>query len=286
MKKIKKILLIYKETVYKRHFLRRDVWKHSCGPGSGVIRRLKEADRRHMSTLLSVEKELQRRRLNYSKRRRGSKVLRRHFDLVISVGGDGTFMEAASRLTRQMICGVNSDPCRSIGRFCSTDSRGFPGLLDQILSGKATILALERLRVTHKGKTQEALNDVLICHENPAAMSHYLLKVGKTLEEQRSSGLWVSTPAGSSGAIHSAGGRRMGLTSRRFQYRPRELYVPCGRSYQLRGGLYPLSRPLNVVSLMTEGLVCLDGSNVVFPFSFGDKIKITRSSLPLRVLGL
>ena len=51
------------------------------------------------------------------------------------------------------------------------------------------------------------LNDILICHHNPGAMSRYYLTVGRVREEQRSSGVWIATAAGSSGGLHSAGGK-------------------------------------------------------------------------------
>jgi len=38
-------------------------------------------------------------------------------------------------------------------------------------------------------------------------VSRYYLKIGNLREEQRDSGLWISTAAGSSGAIRSAGGK-------------------------------------------------------------------------------
>jgi len=38
------------------------------------------------------------------------------------------------------------------------------------------------------------LNEVLIAHSNPAATSRYIIEVDDMKEEQRSSGLWISTP--------------------------------------------------------------------------------------------
>ena len=46
-------------------------------------------------------------------------------------------------------------------------------------------------------KTVAVINDVLIAHKNPAATSRYLLELNKTKEEQRSSGIWIATPMGS-----------------------------------------------------------------------------------------
>ena len=70
---------------------------------------------------------------------------------------------------------------------------------------------------------EAALNDVLIAHQHPAATSRYLVRLGRISETHRSSGLWVSTPAGSTAGIRSSGGAVLPLRSRRLQFRAREL---------------------------------------------------------------
>jgi len=54
-----------------------------------------------------------------------------------------------------------------------------------------------------------ALNDLLVAHANPAAMTSYTLQLGTVSEPQRSSGLWIATAAGSTAAIRAAGGRML-----------------------------------------------------------------------------
>jgi hypothetical protein len=46
-------------------------------------------------------------------------------------------------------------------------------------------------------------------------------------------------PAGSTAGIASAGGRRMPLQSKRFQFRARELYRAPDRTYELASGSTP-----------------------------------------------
>ena len=53
-------------------------------------------------------------------------------DLVITVGGDGTFLETSHYITDNTpILGVNSDPVRSVGFFCSCTGDNFEGLFDE-----------------------------------------------------------------------------------------------------------------------------------------------------------
>ena len=115
-------------------------------------------------------------------------------------------------------------------------------------------------------------------------MSRYRLEIGGRQEEQRNSGLWISTALGSSGAIQSAGGKVINPGLKKMQYWPRELYVMLGRKYQLTGGLLSGNQKISVVSLMREGMLCVDGAHYHFPFPFGSKLKISLSPHPLRMI--
>ena len=130
----------------------------------------------------------------------------------------------------------------------------------------------------------DVLNDILIGHRNPAAMSRYFLTLKNVREEQRNSGLWIATAAGSSGAIHSAGGQALAPESKKIQYMPRELYEGFNPHYRLRGGALELKTPMVVESLMPDGVVFVDGAHFKYPFVFGDKIMISNSPQPLKVV--
>ncbi len=204
-------------------------------------------------------------------------------DLIVSMGGDGTFMEAARAVRNQWIVGVNSDPARSVGSFCCARAETFEKILAAVLRGKVRLKRLNRLQLKLNGKplSVAALNEILVTHRKPAAMSRYWLEVGRIKERQRSSGLWIATAAGSTGAIRSAGGRLLDRSSRAIQYKPRELYRRGGVSYSLRGGLLQPGDSLRVGSLMREGLICIDGEHLTFPFRYADILRVSNSPYPL-----
>ena len=216
------------------------------------------------------------------------KAIRRH-DLVVSVGGDGTFLQAARNVTRIPLLGVNSDPQRSEAVFCAATPRTFAGLLRRALAGQLPELRLYRLRMTLNGTPLDyrALNDILVVHDDPATMSRYRLRVGRTEETQKTSGMWVSTAAGSSSAVLAAGGARLPWGSKRFQYRPREIYSGRLSKCRLTGGLLPPGVSLRVTWLMRKGSAFIDGPHLKVPLRFADRLDI-RLSLndSLRVLGL
>ncbi len=213
----------------------------------------------------------------------------KRYDMVVSVGGDGTFLQAARTIHRTPILGVNSDPARSEAVFCAATHRSFPRLMRQALAVRLPELKLFRLTVTLNGRrlAQQALNDVLIVHDDPATMSRYRLHIGRRGETQKSSGLWVSTAAGSSSAVMAAGGVRLPWSAKRFQYRPRELYRGRLSRYRLTGGVLPSSARVRLTWLMRRGSAFIDGPHVKIPLRFADELELRLAlSHPLRVLGL
>jgi NAD+ kinase len=280
------VLLLYKKSAYSIYFEQ----PHSSIKGKVLpheISRFEKTHRKHFECLQIVEDFLKHSNIPYSKVCRGRKIAYEKFNVIVTVGGDGTFLEAARGVRHQALLGVNSDPTWSVGRFCSANAENFGDTFKSYLDGKIPLQKLHRFCVKVRGQSVEVLNDILVCHHNPAAMSRYYLSVNGRKEEQKSSGIWVSTAVGSSGAIKSAGGRQLPQKSDQIQYRPRELYVGRGKAgYMLQGSVLSSASKIEVTSLMREGFVFVDGSHVFFPFDFGETIRIARSKYPLNVVGL
>ncbi len=284
--KIKKILLLYKKSTYKHYCQRYSADSRQMKTNSRFIRRFKRTHDEHYKNLSVIQHVLKTKKFNYDSVARGSPCDYALYDLIITVGGDGTFLEGARFAAQQPVLGVNSDPQWSVGRFCSSTTQSFPRILEKVCAGQAKILLLNRMKVSRNGSQESvlALNDILICHKNPAAMSRYIIKVSGKQEEQSSSGIWVATAAGSTGAIYSAGGDRLPLTSRMLQFRVRELYRGCGKTHCFHAGLINPRQSLQVTSLMKEGMIYIDGSHVKQDFSFGAHIKIRSASDALRFI--
>lgn len=287
MLNFKKVLLLYKLSAYQIYFSGR---KTSLpGNNNPALKKetahFKKAHDEHYSSLKRVEKIFKEHKVSYTKRRRGRKIDYSKFDLIVTVGGDGTFLEAARNVKNQAVLGINSSSRYSVGRLCAADAKNFKVILRKVLRGQFKVKNLYRLRLQfdHK-KSVDAVNDLLVCHENPAALSRYSLNVKGVKEEQRSSGIWVSTAAGSSGAIQSAGGRVFSLFDKKFQYRPRELFSGKNRRYRLKGGTLSPRQSIVVASLMPKGVIYVDGAHVHFPFKYGSKVKISLSPKPLKTL--
>ncbi|TVR03085.1 MAG: hypothetical protein EA398_06105 [Deltaproteobacteria bacterium] len=208
-------------------------------------------------------------------------------DLVIAVGGDGTVLDVSHHLRTTPMLGVNSDPATSVGYFCACSSQEFEVTLEHLVLGVISRMRLCRIAIQHNGTAFEypCLNDILLTSANPAMMSRYTLAAGSRSEQQASSGIWISTPAGSTAGIRSAGGSVLPLEGDLIQYLVREPYVGKLVRYELLRGVRHLHEGLEVQSLMQNGQVFIDGPYITFPFRLGDTLTL-REGVPLTILGM
>lgn len=243
----------------------------------------------HEEAIEAVVRALRSLAVDFDVAYRASLTVTTPYDLVVSVGGDGTFLQAARHVKKIPILGVNSDPSRSEAVFCAATHRTFPRFCRASLAGRLPELRLYRLQLALNGKRlpHRALNDVLVAHDDPATMSRYRLRIGSREEFQKSSGLWVATAAGSSSAVLAAGGIRLPWGAKRFQYRPRELYRGRLAHARLRGGVLLTHRSVLVTWLMRRGSAFIDGPHLAIPLRFADQLEVRLSLTdPLLVLGL
>jgi NAD+ kinase len=202
--------------------------------------------------------------------------------LVISVGGDGTLLAASHFVTGGTLIGINSAPRSSVGYLTLARRASLARVLARIERGDLHPLPVARLEIELDGKIlPPALNDVLIAHEQPAATSRYRLSLGRRGEDHRSSGLWVSTAAGSTAGIRSAGGQPMPLDARRLQFRARELFRIRGRGAALASGFVEPGEELVVESAMAAGWLFPDGSRTAVLFPFGARVVFRVAAQPL-----
>ncbi len=206
------------------------------------------------------------------------------FDMVMTVGGDGTLLSASHQLGEgQKIVGLRSSDA-SVGFTCASGSNHVDLLLERILSGKQEFVEVSRIgvRVTKVAgdgvrEMVPVLNDVLFANCNPAATSRYRIQIGDDSEIQKSSGIWVSTAVGSTAGILAAGGQRLPLGDKSFQYRVRELYRAPNEDPKLTGGLFtPESKRLIIESRNENALIALGGQHGEMLLDFGDQVEFIR----------
>ena len=132
-------------------------------------------------------------------------------DLVIVVGGDGTLLHAARKLSPRgtPILGINLG---RLGFLVDLSPAEMIPRLDQIFAGEYDEEERFLLRVTMGDESGDdsgvnALNDVVLHKWNIARMIEFETYInGKLVNDQRSEGLIVSTPTGSTVYALSGGG--------------------------------------------------------------------------------
>ncbi len=286
-----RVLVVYKKDAYQQ-YVQEQQDAHLARllregqPDAADLRRAHVVHEESVEAVLHVLRQLP---VNLSVAYRAALTVRRPYDLVVAVGGDGTFLAAAHAVGTTPILGVNSDPARSEAVFCAATRHTFPRLVRRALAGRLPVCQLHWLSLAVNGKRvrHRAVNDLLIAHDDPATMTRYRLRLGGRQELHKSSGLWVSTAAGSSSAARAAGGRRLPWAAATFQYLPRELYEGRLSRYRLRGGLIRPPATLRLTWLMRRGAVSIDGPHVKVPLRFADEVEVALSlRQPVQVLGV
>lgn len=284
------MLVIYKKSAYQIYVRER---RHAhieqlVRDRDPSVRRLVRAHQAHLGTIEAARKTLDKLGVDARFRHRSDHTHAQEVDLVVTLGGDGTLLWASHLVAwNTPIIAINTAPKDSVGYFCAGTRREMPELLAAALSGKLPQTKLTRMQVTVDDKllSQRVLNDALYCHDCPASTSRYTLRLGRALELQKSSGVWVGPAAGSSAAQRSAGGKLLPIEAEELQFVVREPYEADGSSYQLKQGLVPKGQSLKLHSHIRAGRLFLDGPHSEHPVHMAARIEFRRSPDSLLLLG-
>jgi NAD+ kinase len=269
------ILVVYKKSTFEIYSGSPDAdvraYLESDGPNVASMRRSHETQTR---AIAAVEAELRRQGRAFDIIYRGELGPVSGRDLVIALGGDGTFLEVSHYVTDTPLCGINTDPRGSTGFFCAATADACLPLLADLDHAPRT--RLHRIEVLIGGVplAEPALNDVLYAHPSPASTSRYRLDVEGEVCEHKTSGLLACTAAGSTAWMYQEGGEVMPLESGRIQYLPRGV----------RGQRARLCRSLKLRSLTRLGKLYIDGPHIVRDCPLGAEVEL-RPGRPLTIVG-
>lgn len=217
-------------------------------------------------------------------------------DLVITIGQDGLVSNTAKYLTTQPILAVNPDPAQYDGVLLPFTVEDFDDALAATLRGRAPIkgvtLALAELS---DGQSLLAFNDFFVGAASHVSARYTIMVDGRT-ERQSSSGLIVSTGAGSTGWLQSVyagaagivealGGKvipppnhgRLAWDEETLIYSVREPFPSRVTGTSIVHGRITRGSPLIVTSLMgTNGVIFSDGvESDYLAFNHGTAAKIS-----------
>ncbi len=208
---------------------------------------------------------------------------------LITIGGDGTVLDSSHYLgvgSNNVIIGVNSNLESSVGSLCVANVQNFDLIWDRYVSGSLKPVSLMRLELQLNGQKipNMALNDVLIAHENPAAMTRYWIQFGTHKAFHKNSGLWVCSPLGSTGAVCSTGGFVQPIAEKKMQWIAREPYFAQMPLPELLHGFAEASDKIHIRSCCNGGRLFIDGPHVSRPFDEGSELIVSVVQDDLKML--
>lgn len=283
------VLLVYKNS--RLHFAKesntKEYWQKLYDNDDNFIKKMRKSHDANIKSIDIATKLLDYNNIKYNSILR-SDLYKHDLDkkLIITLGGDGTFLDVAHRCHTSVILGVNSDPEESVGALCSVDINNFEQALKDTIHDKSYYIEIYPIEIYINNIKKDiiAINDILFCHENPGAISRYEILANNHQSEQKSSGLWISTALGSSGAIFSAGGIMQVLDDRRLQFIVREPYMVNNFCPEILHGFSLPGDSLSIKPTMNNSAIYIDGSHHKEHLPMGAILDIRLSANPLRIL--
>ena len=223
-------------------------------------------------------------------------------DVVVTLGQDGLVANTAKYVGCQPIVAVNPEPSRFDGVLLPFEPDQAQAAVAQVMETKAVIREITLAEVTlNDGQRLRAFNDLFI-----GARSHvsaqYRITCGKKSETQSSSGVLVSTGAGSTGWISSAFNMAAGLAKfcggtpgravrlpwedRRLLYVVREPFISRHSQAAIVAGMLAAGDELSLQSLMPSGgVIFSDGMEADFlKFDSGTSAQVRASEQRARLV--
>ncbi|MFH0936911.1 MAG: hypothetical protein V1808_01300 [Candidatus Daviesbacteria bacterium] len=227
-------------------------------------------------------------------RNRLNKTIAAGANLIIALGGDNHFLYVSHFINGQLLLGINSDPTSSEGALTYFTVKSLKDFWSKLEADDFKIEEWPRLQIALNGKKIQALatGDIFIGESRRENMSRYLISLDGQEEEQKSSGLLITTGAGSTGWYDSAchylfeNGNKFPKTKQEARYLVTEVYRGKLSKYQMLEGGFGPGQKLIISSLNdSSGEISID-SLVRCKFNRGSQAIIEISDKPLRVISL
>ncbi len=201
-----------------------------------------------------------------------------HPDLVLVLGGDGTFLRAARCFAQDNVplVGINTG---HLGFLTRIEANKVDTYLEAILDGKTSLEY--RMMLAVGSEDQLALNDVVIKNANPSRLAKLNVFVqDRFLADYDADGLIIATPTGSTAYNLSAGGPIIDP-----QLNALALTPICPHSLSAKPIVMPADQPLIIESdaRNESELICAVDGVDAFKLAPGERFSMEKSNhrLPL-----
>lgn len=281
----KRILVIYKRTKWVEYQETKNKrMLKLIAQGHPSVKYVVPTHLEHEATLAEVRKRLRKAGMHFKAVRREqiARELRKGgWDLIATVGGDGTVLEAARYVQGETpILAINSAVGSSFGHFCLADMNNFEQVLNHVLAGKRRPIRMQRLEVVVDGTPlpELVLNEVKFAHPVDGETSRYNLHINKREIAQKSDGIFFGPAGGSTAWMRSYHCKVMPIASRRFQWVVRGLIVQKREDHDFAAGMLRRSDHVRIVSRMPDATLLIDGSHCQYHIEYGSEVIIRPSN--------
>lgn len=286
---MKSALIIRKATKLEQH---QDLQKQSLVVATDpqYLASVTKAHHEHYSCLETLRQSLTRLGVKFQEASLGEDWSKAKFDLVITLGGDGTLIAGSYGIHDETpLIGIRSSSA-SVGFLCAADQSNTDRVVEDFFADRLDFVERQRLQASIKrasGKIEQiktvVLNDFLFAAVSPAATTRYRVGFLDRIEAHRSSGIWISTATGSTAAIGAAGGTAMEARDQHLQFKVRELYHRREENLLITHGFAMPGKDIFwIESHCPRALLALDGDKQIIKINFGDVISFLPAH-PVRV---
>ncbi|MCB1193225.1 MAG: NAD+ kinase [Leptospiraceae bacterium] len=276
--KIQKVLVVYKKTKYEIDLEKhKDInhYKQICKIQNNCFERVYHSHLRQLESRKIIQEVFT----------SGTFIFRegldlgniQEYDLIVSLGGDNHFTYTAHFAAESLIMGCNSDPQTSAGALLSFSMEN----LQETLKNNWSDTQIEKWSLIsgeieypdgQKINTISAVSEISIRNNIPDLTSRYIISYNGISEEQKSSGILLSTGAGSTGWYDSCQiGEPEDVTfpkdSTYFKVYTRELNTKTRKNFLLTD--FSVKGELKIISEMNGGIAIDSLSERIYNFPPG-----------------
>ncbi len=206
-------------------------------------------------------------------------------DLIITLGGDGTFIKAANMIEDTFILGINYYHRVSEGALTSLNFLEIEKL-KEVFKGNFEVLIRQRAKVKLNGKALDlyATNEVYVGAESQFHSSRYKIGFNENKEEHRSSGIIISTGTGSPAWFYSAGGEIFDPSEEKLSFIVREPYFGkrVFKPTLLKGDIKKNEKIVIESTRDFGGILAIN--DITYEFNKGAIAEIELADKPLKVI--
>lgn len=201
-------------------------------------------------------------------------------DLLVVLGGDGTFLSVARQAVEKgvPIAGFNLG---TLGFLTEMKKESLENDLREIFHGSAPIAERKLLEIRFHGNRMLALNDAVISKGAIARIISLCLSIDETpITEVKGDGIIIATTTGSTAYSLAAGGPIVSPAVGGILLTP-----ICPHALTFRPLVIPDTSSISVslVTQRVETFLTIDGQQVI-PFAFNDKVVIRTADRRLKMI--